>query len=406
MSQFHPSPKPSPAEHIKYKSRGKVYVPRQVLFPQFLLFHLASDFELCTMLSTLVHLLSVLLTTTVLASATTCEAPIPLLHHQFGVPSWQSLNYTCIGEAKLFTVKPSPGKGLGVFATRALEPGDIIIEEEPVFKITPPPFREGVGYPLSEVGLLVREEFELLSAEIQAEVLSLHAYTTAAEKTVDELVPIFRSNAYNSGKQIGLFPKIARINHSCRPNTSYFWNERLNRRVVYATRRIEEGQEILVSYIPLLHKHADRQKRLDQYGFKCSCDACAVKPSTLDLIDRRREAIRLGFLELESKLTLDAPDGVAEMKAAQKMAEKSAKVVKLVEEELLADYYANAYRIAAILHARIGEWRSATLWAHKSYQLRLMADRESKETEEMSTLTSRFISGWNDDLRNKSMSKK
>jgi hypothetical protein len=51
----------------------------------------------------------------------------------------------------------------------------------------------------------------------------------------------------------------------------------------------------------------------------------------------------------------------------------------------------------------VAAWENATLYAHKSYQLRLMADSKSPEANEMEILTSRFISSWNDDLRKKSL---
>lgn len=344
----------------------------------------------------------------VVAASVTCDFPIPLSQTQFDIPSWQSSNYSCLGTPQVYTVRPSPGKGLGVFATHTLEPGDIVMQEEPLIKIRPPEFRDGMGYPLNQIGILVREAFENLSADMQADVLSLHAHLTAAEKNnpnLDKLRPIFRSNAYTTGKDIGLFPKIARINHSCRPNTSYFWNERLNKRVVYATRRIEEGEEFSVTYIPLLFTHAERQKRLDQYGFECSCEACSADTAFVETSDRRRKDIQRAFWELENKLTLDVPKTVTAKKKARSVANKSADLVRLVEEEELADYYAPAYRVAAISHARLQDWEPATIWAHKSYQLRLMADAQSKETKEMEVLTNNFISSWNNALSNKEAGK-
>jgi hypothetical protein len=278
------------------------------------------------------------------------------------------------------------------------------MREAPVIKIKPPPFREGVGYAMREVGVLVREIFEALPEETQAEVMSLHSYITAKEKgqpRVDELMPIFRSNAYTSGKEIGLFPRIARINHSCRPNASYFWNEQLNRRVVYATRSIDPGEEIFVSYIPLLHSHADRQKRLDQYGFKCSCTACAADAHFQQLSDRRRAEIRQSINDLEKQLTLHPAQTVAAKKKMQRLANESQQLVDTVEEEELADYYAQCYRIAAIFHAQIRDWRSASSWAGKSFQLKMMADANSQETKEMEMLTSRFIANWENGLRDK-----
>lgn len=81
---------------------------------------------------------------------------------------------------------------------------------------------------MSKVTKLVRTEFERLSSDEQREVIGLtyHALPGEAEKQGgDVLGLVFRTNAYNTGSSIGLFPKIARINHSCRPNVAYYWSE-------------------------------------------------------------------------------------------------------------------------------------------------------------------------------------
>jgi hypothetical protein len=80
---------------------------------------------------------------------------------------------------------------------------------------------------------------------------------------------------------------VACINHACRPNAIYQWDgERDNGRgghgqgVVHALGRIEEGDEITISYLSgldfLLEPRADRRRDLDRvWCFTCSCDACS-----------------------------------------------------------------------------------------------------------------------------------
>ncbi|KAF2472701.1 SET domain-containing protein [Lindgomyces ingoldianus] len=305
-----------------------------------------------------------------------------------------------------FIIKQSPGKGLGVFATRAMEPGTVIMEDAPTILIRPPRMHEGIGYPLDAIQILIGEAFDALSEGDQADVLSLSAHVLPGEADETEyhrLKTVFRSNAYSTGNEIGLFTKIARINHSCRPNSGYYWTERLRKRVVYATRPIAEGEEISVTYIPLLYSKSDRERRLDQYGFKCACEACAGQSGNAAWAsDHRRHEIRKGFFELEPQLTLEVAKTVMARKKAQRLAEESLRLAELVEEEGLVDYYAQAYRVAAIFHANIEMWEPATTWAHKSYQIRNMADAQSEEAIEMRILTSRFIEQWNEELRNKS----
>lgn len=337
---------------------------------------------------------------------TTCKLPIPFVPYASGVPSWQSSDYVCQGPPDVYVVAPSNGKGLGVFALHDLDVGDIVMREMPILKINPPDYVKGTGYPMNQVSKLVRKEFEGLSPAAQAEVMSLTYHATAVEEaTMDKLGIIFRTNAYNTDDQIGLFPRIARINHSCRPNTSYYWSKKLNKRVVYASRKIKKGEEFFVSYIGLLSAHAQRQKHLDRYGFKCTCEACAAEHAIKQASDQRRVEISKAFIDFEPQLTLAVPTSKSAKRQARKNAQASSQLAGLVEEEGLADYYAKAYRIAAISHARIEDWQPATLFANKGYKLKHMEDPESPFTAEMYSLTSSFIQSWESELRNQSSEK-
>jgi hypothetical protein len=323
-----------------------------------------------------------------------------------GFPSWHSRSYTCSGPPDVYMVRPSKGKGLGVFALRDLEIGDIVMRETPILKIDHPDYVRGTGYPMDAVAKLVRKEFERLSTTAQEDVLSLTYHATPEEEaTMDKLGIIFRTNAYNTDEQIGLFPKIARINHSCRPNTSYYWSKALNKRVVYASRAIKRGEEFSVSYIGLLSTHSERQKRLDRYGFKCTCSACSASTTLKKASDKRRVKIHAGFNDIEPALTLDAPSSVAEKRKARRDAHESKQLARLVEKEGLADYYAKAYRIAAISHARIGEWEPAAVFANKGYVLKHMEDPGSAWTAELYQLTASFVQSWESELRNGSARK-
>jgi hypothetical protein len=230
--------------------------------------------------------------------------------------------------------------------------------------------------------------------------LTYHA-TEHEEATMDKLGIIFRTNAYNSGTDIGLFPKIARINHSCRPNASYYWSEQLNKRIVYATRKITKDEEIFVSYIPLLLTQEQRQMHLDRYGFKCTCEACAHERTAKEASDDRRITISKAFLDFEPQLTLTPPKTIKGRQQARKNAKASVQLTELIHQEGLADYYAKAYRIAAICHARVKDWEPAAIWANKGYELKYLEDPKSVYTMEMHNLTGNFIENWQKELKQK-----
>lgn len=304
-----------------------------------------------------------------------------------------------------YTIEPSPGKGLGVFAAHDLETGSIIMREAPMITIKPPDHSPGTGYPMLKISELVHAQYRLLSQPEQQEVLSLTYSVLPSDvarygDNLDILGLVFRNNAYDTGSEIGLFPRIARINHSCRPNAAYYWNERLKRRFVYATRDIEEGEEIFVSFISLLMTREERQKKLARYGFTCTCPACSQHPVELHQSDQFRTDISQAIQAFSSQMNLTTPTHPAAMRKARKNAESSLELAKMVQKEGLADYYAKVYRIAAISHARIEDWQQATIWANEGYKRRVMEDAESPFTMEMYELTRRFIESWEKQLKN------
>ncbi|KAF2108688.1 hypothetical protein BDV96DRAFT_504215 [Lophiotrema nucula] len=316
-------------------------------------------------------------------------------------PTCHILEYTCPSPPEPYTVRPSLGKGLGVFARHSLDPGEIILREAPVLTITPPSVPKGSPYPLADIGRLVAAEYARLSEKDKHDVLalSLHADPEEWSEDVDVLAFIFRTNAYNTGTSIGLFPKIARINHSCRPNAAYYWNEILGKRVITATRRIDAGEEIFVSFISLLASREERQRKLSRYGFTCTCEACTHAGKQREVSDQQRLDIGKAFLAFSTQFNLTIPTHPSSLRKARKNAAASLKLAEMVQEEGLADYYASACKIVAISHARVRDWERASVWANKGFELRVREDERSAATMEMWELTRRFVESWEGELK-------
>ncbi|KAF4631304.1 hypothetical protein G7Y89_g6836 [Cudoniella acicularis] len=177
--------------------------------------------------------------------------------------------------SQIYEIKSTPNKGLGVFALQDLPPGTTILVEAPLVSVPMPEMVPGHGFRIASMLTSLQTAFSLLSPPDQSTYLSLHEYRFPSEETQDKLLTIFRSNAYNTGpNRIGLFPECARINHDCTPNSGNYWSQKQGKRIIFASRLIKAGEEITVSYIPLLKKTAIRRERLAQYGFVCSCEAC------------------------------------------------------------------------------------------------------------------------------------
>lgn len=347
-----------------------------------------------------------LLTHTMIVLALLLSFPSLIFAHSQTCPT-HAFQTQCPYPPLPYSVYPSPGKGLGVFAAHTLETGSIIMREAPILNIKPPQHAPGTGYPMSAISNLVRTEYNRLSEEEQREVVSLTYSVLPSDiqkygKNLDILGLIFRNNAYDTGSEIGLFPKIARINHSCRPNAAYYWNEKLKRRFVYATREIEEGEEIFVSFISLLMTREERQKKLARYGFVCTCPACSQHSDELHHSDQTRVDIYQALQAFSTQMNLTAPTHPSGLRKARKNADSSLELASLVQQEGLTDYYAQTYRIVAISHARVGDWEKAATWANEGYKRRVMEDAASPWTMEMHELTKRFIERWEAELKGSS----
>ncbi|KAM0810700.1 hypothetical protein AB5N19_11050 [Seiridium cardinale] len=212
-----------------------------------------------------------------------------------------------------------------------------------------------------------------LSPSQRTEFDACHAHYLPGEHENDRNMAIFRSNAYTlTGGTIAIFPRIARINYSCRPNAANIWSEASNLRVIWAARDITPGEEVTITYAPLLKTSNERQRRLAQYGFRCSCDACHEHEHT----DGRR--LRMGRLlaELEERLGRSTSEV-----ANKKLLPKAVDMVHLMEEEHMMDYLPNAYRLVAELSLRSKDIPAAAEWSRKALQLLEFADEKSYAAE-------------------------
>ncbi|KAF2813999.1 SET domain-containing protein [Mytilinidion resinicola] len=332
---------------------------------------------------------SVLIALCLAASITACT--IPSLAEAWPHLYSESPSGTCSGPPEIYTMLPTPKKGYGLFATRRIARGTTIILEAPLVIIQPPPLTPGQGYEISKMLDSLRAEFAKLSPLNQKRYLALHAHMFPSEEGKETLMPILRSNAFNTGTGLGLFPIVARINHSCRPNAAYFWSEGLGRRVVYAGRNIEEGEEISISYIPLLKTTKEREKRLIQYGFRCECKACEASRGGDSESDDVRAEMQIMMDQLEAEALVPPGEGLMAERKKQGLLEDSLRLVEMVEEEELVDYYAQVYKLAAIMHGRSGRWKEGAEWALRSLEIREMADEYSDEAMEMRRMAPRFI---------------
>ncbi|KAF7289294.1 Aldehyde dehydrogenase [Mycena indigotica] len=262
-----------------------------------------------------------------------------------------------------FCVAPSPGKGMGLFSTRNIKQGEIILHERPlliapvaVFSNTPAHFSEAqiVQHSLNEFERFAEVSVNRMTPQRRAAFMSLHNC-----HTMDGSGPIvgrIRTNGIGlSGLQPGLKAKtdmevkmgtysvicdnISRLNHSCSPNTAPSFDRAMLAYRLYAVRDIAKGEELTFQYVNVLSSKSERSKALKPY-------------------DVRRSAIS-GFVPTLSAWAPNCqlPDDW--------LINKSTELLELIEKEHLE--HLEVYCIAnhAIMEAYIclGDSQNASKWA-------------------------------------------
>ncbi|KAJ3098398.1 hypothetical protein HDU97_004026 [Phlyctochytrium planicorne] len=82
---------------------------------------------------------------------------------------------------------------------------------------------------------------------------------------------------------VGMFPLVAIINHSCRPNCTYVTSGIDGTMSVRTLSHVSPGEELTLSYVDLYASKQDRRRKLqDTKFFTCECKRCQDQPSEAD----------------------------------------------------------------------------------------------------------------------------
>jgi len=177
--------------------------------------------------------------------------------------------------SQCFAAAEMPDRGWGLFATRDIARGELVLAESPLIS-----FSGSYVWWMQDA----QQQFDLLSQHVQQQVLSL----ADAFQLVDDIFPggvhktlegILKTNSYMGGTSShdGVLCLItSRFNHSCVANLSHHWEEESGQHVAYANSDIAAGDELLTDYLhPATEKTERRQILFQRYGFLCDCAACS-----------------------------------------------------------------------------------------------------------------------------------
>ena len=258
-----------------------------------------------------------------------------------------------LGSGGLYEIRPSEGKGLGVFALVNIPKGTRIMADRCLFSVIGP----------KALYSEIEAAFNELSPEDKRSYMQLRCPDHPGRSPV---IRIWDANCFAMGHDTGIFLLASRINHSCTPNAHFAWNTNIGRETVHAIIDISAGQEIETSYCPT-HKDAyNRRKRLEAYGFDCSCDACRQITHTGQVSEeRRRQMIELyqGISDSASGLSLRKTS----RPAATDLLKTRLELIRLLEEEHLHQRELGVqYKEAAMLFEECGESKTARQYAKKA----------------------------------------
>lgn len=220
------------------------------------------------------------------------------------------------GKGPPYRSSPSPGKGIGLFATEFIPKGTTIFKEKTV--LTCPTQGRLDARDLQNIF----DQVARLSPHLQAGILSLSGQVPVlAPRTplmvyyrallrqdvfyadgsrmawreyskLEKVIRVFYTNAaavYKSRSRLsfwkpmsvgdGLFLTFSRMNHSCEPNADWDTCHSPGTMSVWAGKDIRPNEEITITYIGGIDQPVEkRRKRLAQWGFVCQCTKCGAIP--------------------------------------------------------------------------------------------------------------------------------
>ncbi|CAA9966260.1 protein containing SET domain protein [Pyrenophora teres f. maculata] len=252
-----------------------------------------------------------------------------------------------------------PGKGRGLVANKTLHPGDQLFASTPIL-ITDPDL-----YQLAEPERLAlfHRGVATLPPATRKLFWKLMGRSGADDDQVDDRITTNNFEVImDEVSQSALFPEIAMMNHDCRPNAAYFFDEQTMSHYVHATRTIYPGEEITITYI---NNESLRNNRINglrkNWGFTCACSACTAHPALVAESDARMTQITtlMEALNDYSDTSYASPE-VGEL------------VVSLYKQERLDANLGTAYQYAAEVYSSFGMKWEAVKYAKLSVEMSIL----------------------------------
>ncbi|KAF2838647.1 SET domain-containing protein [Patellaria atrata CBS 101060] len=282
---------------------------------------------------------------------------------------------------KTITFKDQPYKmedmaerGLGLRANQTITYGRVFMESSPTIVV----IRSALDFMTREQRhYMFRRAIKQLPVKTGNMILKL-----AKSMGGDELDDVFKTNGIGQiyGEDIrhlSILPEVARINHDCRPNSAYRFDDTTLKHEVFAIRDIKPGEEITVTYVPPEMPSDMRNSLLrNQWNFDCTCSLCAAQDFTLATSDTRLRTIQ----EYASDLASVSND-------PELFLEKVERILELYELEDIIAPKARYLELAAYACSQLGLEAATKKYAKKAYDMwDVIAGKDSWEKKGMGAL--------------------
>jgi len=172
--------------------------------------------------------------------------------------------------SSFFVLQKISSKGHGLVARKRIAADTLIIDETPILLYSNDDIEDKqIAWKLFNALNVEKQEFiSTVSCSIQYDKSGMDA---------DKLMDIIQRNNIEviPDSLNALFPTIVRLNHSCCPNTIWFWDKDSQSQRVITIKDVEKGEELSAMYCKHGYSRALRRKYpIQMFGFWCLRPRC------------------------------------------------------------------------------------------------------------------------------------
>ncbi|KIY45454.1 SET domain-containing protein [Fistulina hepatica ATCC 64428] len=278
-------------------------------------------------------------------------------------------------------ISQTENKGLGTFVRCKFSADETILLEHPSIVV---PYLKATAMSLSE---LYTSLFEKLPPQSHKTLTSLFSsplfdklsraegimFTNSIEIDLD----VVQDKQPELNNHRAIFLHTSRINHSCAPNARVQWDYASFELSVIATRTINEGDEVTISYVdPRFPREARRQQLKETYGFDCQCDHCAKLATDEDSV-KKSDAARLELLTAPPAPGVETWCLDTSSMLDDSLVNAHKRRLELIEQEgLEALGCQRHYDVLTVWYGALSDKKRFREWATKSMHTRMQGDPE------------------------------